>query len=49
MTQDGFSALMSAMSMFSRSDNIDDSDDELESERISEDILANLPKSDVSE
>ena len=40
---------MSAMSMFSRSDNIDDSDDELESERISEDILANLPKSDVSE
>ena len=49
MTQDGFSALMSAMSMFSRSDNIDDSDDELESERISDDILANLPKSDVSE
>lgn len=49
MTQDGFSALMTAMSMFSHSDNIDDSDDELESERISEDILANLPKSDVSE
>ena len=49
MTQDGFSALMSAMSIFSHLDNIDDSDDELESERLSEDILANLPKSDVSE